>query len=100
MADEQSKPKAEELIIEAKNFFDSNKKEFGESIRRGNNVIYLDFMKLTEFSNTLSDQILSNPEDTLRLIELAVEERGLVNNVRIRLYDLPKSQEMKVRNIR
>ncbi|MFH1787454.1 MAG: minichromosome maintenance protein MCM [archaeon] len=100
MGDEEQKPKNEELIIEAKNFFDFNKKELGESIRRGNNVIYLDFMKLTEFSNILANEILSNPEETLRLIELAIEEKGLINNVRVRLHNISKSQEMKVRNIR
>jgi len=98
--DEEKKPKNEELIIEAKNFFDFHKKELGESIRKGNNIIYIDFMKLTEFSNKLSDEILSNPEEALRLVELAIEESGLVSNARVRLYGLPKTQEMKVRNIR
>ena len=95
-----AKPKTEDLLIEAKNFFDFYKKEFGESIRKGQNAIYLDFMKLTEFSNQLSNEILSNPEETLRLVELAIEESGLVKNVRIRLNNLPKGQEIKVRNIR
>ena len=94
------KPKTEDLLIEAKNFFDFYKKELGESIRKGQNVIYLDFMKLTEFSNPLSNEILSNPEETLRLVELAIEESGLVKNVRVRLSNLPKGQEIKVRNIR
>jgi len=90
----------EDLVIEAKNFFDFNKRELGESIRRGNNVIYLDFMKLSEFSNKLSNEIVSNPEETLRLIEVAIEESGLINDVRVRLYNLPEVQEMKIRNIR
>jgi replicative DNA helicase Mcm len=98
--DEEKKPKNEELIIEAKNFFDFHKKELGESIRKGNNIIYIDFMKLIEFSNKLSDEILSNPEEALRLVELAIEESGLVSNARVRLYGLPKTQEIKVRNIR
>jgi len=90
----------EDLVIEAKNFFDSHKKEVGESIRHGNNVIYLDFMNLSEFSSKLSDEIISNPEETLGLMELAIEESGLVNNVRVRLYNLPESHEMKIRDIR
>jgi len=49
-----NKSKNEELIIEAKNFFEFYKKEVGESIRKGKNVIYLDFTKLTEFSNKLA----------------------------------------------
>ena len=95
-----SKSKNEELLIEAKNFFEFHKKEIGESIRKGRNVIYLDFTKLTEFSNKLAEEILINPEETLGIVELAIEETGLVNNLRVRLVNLPKSQEIKVRNIR
>jgi len=96
----QKKPKTEDLLIEAKNFFESYKKEVGESIRKGNNVIYVDFTKLTEFSNTLSDEILVEPEQTLRIVEQAIEESGLISGVRVRLMHLPKSQQIKVRNIR
>jgi replicative DNA helicase Mcm len=92
--------KNEDLIIEAKNFFDFYKKEVGKSLRKGEKVIYIDFMQLTEFSNKLSDEVLSNPEEVLRLIELAIEESGLVKDVRVRLKNLPKTQELKVRNIR
>lgn len=92
--------KNEELLIEAKNFFDFYKKELGDSLRKGNNVIFLDFLKLTEFSNKLSDEILSNPEETLRLIEIGIEESGLVKNVRVRLNNLPESHSIKIRNIR
>jgi len=97
---DQGRSKKEELIIEAKNFFDFHKKELGQSLRKEESVIYLDFMQLTEFSQILSDAILSDPEETLRLVELAIEESGLVKNVRVRLYNLPESQQIKVRNIR
>lgn len=99
MAEEQ-KPKTEDLIIEAKKFFDFYKKDLGKSARGGSNVVNLDFMKLIEFSNKLSDEILSNPEETLRLIEMGIEESGLIKNVRVRLVNIPKAQEIKVRNIR
>ncbi len=94
------KVKNEDLIIEAKSFFEFNKKELGVSLRKDANVIYIDFMKLIEFSNVLSEEILINPEDTLRLMEIAIEESGLANNVRVRLFNLPQSQEIKVRTIR
>jgi len=96
--DERSKK--EEFLIEAKNFFEFHKKELGDSIRKGNNVVHLDFIKLTEFSNKLSDEILSDPEESLGLFELAIEELGLIKDARVRLVNLPKSQEIKIRNIR
>jgi len=94
------RPKSDELVLEAKNFFEFYKKEFGDSLRKGRSAIFLDFMKLTEFSNLLSDEVLSNPEETLSIIEQAIEESGLVSGVRVRLTNLFKSQEMKIRNIR
>jgi len=84
---EQKLPK-EDLILEAKNFFEYYKREVGDSLRKGSKVIYIDFMVLTEFSSKLSDEILANPEETLSLIELAIEESGLVKDVRIRLFFL------------
>ncbi|MCX6746973.1 MAG: minichromosome maintenance protein MCM [Candidatus Pacearchaeota archaeon] len=97
---EENRSKTEELIIEAKKFFDFYKRDMGRAIRKGNNVIILDFMKLTEFCEKLPEELLSNPEEALGIIELAIEESGLIKNVRVRLINLPKSQEMKVRNIR
>ena len=97
---EPKKSNRDELVIEAKNFFDFYKKELGESIRKGNNVIFLDFMKITEFSNKLSDEILATPEETLSLIEIAIEESGLINKPRVRLTNLPESQSLKIRDLR
>lgn len=97
---EENRSKTEELIIEAKKFFDFYKKDMGRAIRKGNNVVILDFMKLTEFCEKLPEELLSNPEEALGIIELAIEESGLIKNVRVRLINLPKSQEIKVRNIR
>ncbi|MBT4257687.1 minichromosome maintenance protein MCM [archaeon] len=90
----------ESLLIEAKNFFDSYKKEIGANLREASNVIFIDFEKISEFSTTLSDQILVEPEDSLRVLEQAIEESGLAEKVRVRLHNLPKSQEQKIRNIR
>ncbi len=96
----EEKSKTEDLIIEAKKFFDFYKKEVGRYIKRGTNVVILDFMKLIEFSNKLPDEILSNPEETLRIIEISIEESGLIKDARVRLVNIPKSQEIKIRNIR
>ncbi len=95
-----STSKNEELLIEAKNFFDFHKKALGASLRKENNVIFLDFIELTEFSNKLSDELLANPEETLQTIEQAIEQSGLIENARVRLSNLPKINEIKIRNMR
>ena len=97
---EEGKIKNEELIIEAKNFFDFYKKDLKDAISKREGIIFLDFIKLTEFSNLLAEQILAKPEETLVLMELAVEERWDIKKSRMRLKNFPKSQEIKIRNIR
>ena len=82
MAGDADKTGKEEIVLETKNFFDSYKKEIGDSLRKGNNVIYLDFAKLSEFSSTLSDALLSSPEEISGWMEHAIEESGLVSNAR------------------
>jgi len=98
--EENNSKRIDELLLEAKNFFNFNKKALGESIRKNTNVVFLDFLNLTEYSNVLSDEIITNPEDTLRILEQAVEELGLVKNVRIRLKNIPDTHQIKIRNIR
>jgi replicative DNA helicase Mcm len=90
----------EELLIEAKNFFNFHKSDLGDSIRKKTNAIYLDFSKLMEFSNKLSEEVVINPEETLSIFELAVEELGFVKNARVRLRNVPDSHQVKIRNIR
>ncbi|MEJ2267549.1 MAG: hypothetical protein P8X70_00540 [Nanoarchaeota archaeon] len=41
----EEKVKKEELMLEAKNFFEYYKKQLGDSLRKAGNVIYLDFMQ-------------------------------------------------------
>jgi len=92
--------KQEELMLEAKRFIESYKKNLKSSLRDENNVIYLDFMEIAEESPILSEELIKNPEESLRIMELAVEDTGLTSNVRVRLFNLPKSDEILVRNIR
>ncbi len=96
----QHNSKQEELILEAKRFIESYKKNLQSSLREENNVVYLDFMEIAEESPMLSEELIKNPEESLRIMEMAVEDTGLASNVRVRLFNLPKSDEILVRNIR
>src|SRR3989338_7695243 len=100
MDEKERVKKNEEILIESKNFFEMYKKEIGEYIRRGKNVIEVNFLHLTEFSNKISEDLLTNPEDILRLLEMAIEESGLVKNSRVRLVEIPETHLIKIRNIR
>ncbi len=94
------KKRHEEISIEAKKFFNAYKKEIGQSIREGNNVIEIQFPKLAEFSPTLSETLLESPEESISILELALEESGLVKSSRIRFSELPDTTAIKIRDIR
>ncbi len=92
--------KGEDLIVEARNFFNFHKKEIGKSIRAGKNVIYVDFEEIASFSHVLAEQLLASPEEIFQVLEVALEESGLISNPKIRISNLPEMQFIKVRNIR
>jgi replicative DNA helicase Mcm len=96
----ENKKKQEELLLEAKNFFDAHKKEIGESIRSGENVVNLEFSDLSEFTPLLSERVIEFPEETIAILETALEESGLVKNPRIRFSNLPDTTKANIRDIR
>ncbi len=96
----EKKRKQEELILEAKGFLNSYKKEIIESARKSENVVHILFPRLSEFSPELADNIIDNPEETIALIENALEESEFIKNPRVRLLDIPQGSHVKIRNIR
>ena len=92
--------KHDELILEAKNFFESYKKEIGQSIRAGEHVVHVSFTNLSEFSPLLSESLVEAPEETIEILENSLEESGLIKSPRIRLLELPKTASIPIREIR
>ncbi len=105
MAEEETNPvmperiNQDELLADAKSFFETNKKELGDSARTGG-VVKVDFFTMSEHSPELAEYLISRPEETIQLLEVALEEMELVRNAKVRLMTLSESQHVKVRNIR
>jgi replicative DNA helicase Mcm len=78
----------------------SYQKELHEKLNKGISFLVLDFFKLAEFNPNLADQLLEEPEETLKAAELALEQFDVEKGFRIRFSNLPKSQEIFIRNIR
>jgi len=108
MADEENEDEGagqqvigqEDLLIEAKGFFEGQKKEIGGSAKKGNKVIYIDFHALSEHSPALAENLIMKPEETIGLLEIALEDSGLITDARVRLRSIASDQELKIRNIR
>ncbi len=96
----EKKSSTEELITEARSFFDSYKKEMAPSIKAGKNVINVSFKELSMSSPLLSEKMINNPEDTLMILETALEESGLVSTPRVRIFEFEKVNDVLIRNLR
>src|SRR3990167_6864549 len=95
------KVKQEDLISEAKKFFDGYKRIIGKNMKPGDKTIFLNFSDLSEYSPLLSERVTEKPEETLAVLEIALGEMGLFGeNPRIRFIDIPKTSCLKIRNIR
>ncbi len=96
----EKRKKHDELMLEAKNFFETYKKEIGQSIRAGERVVHVSFVDLSEFSPMLSENLIESPEESVEILESSLEESGLIKSPRIRLLDLPKTANIAIREIR
>jgi len=97
----EKKVDQEELKQEARNFFDSYKKEVvGRAAREENKVIHVNFEEVNAFSPMITESLMNYPEETIMLMELAVDEAEIVKNARVRFMSLPDSHSEKIRNLR
>jgi len=91
---------SKELIETAKEFLESYKQEIGKLAKTGSKSIPLSFQNLTSFSHELSESMLNQSTDTIRLLELALEETGLITNGHIEIIELPSSRKIRIKDIR
>ncbi|MFH1972414.1 MAG: ATP-binding protein [archaeon] len=92
---------ASEQIEKFQDFIEQHyQKDLHERLNRGITYIVFDFFKLAEYDPRLADQLLEEPEETLKAAELALEQFEVKKGFRVRFSDLPKSQEIFIRNIR
>ena len=82
MADKKN---MEELIQEAKGFFETYKKEIGKSVREDKKVVFVDFEDLAEYSHEFAENLLNNPEEILQILETALDDIGLTKKARVDL---------------
>jgi len=92
---------ASEQIEKFQEFFDLNyKKEIHIQVSKGMGCLIVDFFKLAEFDPNLADQLLEEPEETVKAAEIAVEQFEVKGKFRIRFSNLPSSSQIFVRDTR
>ena len=77
-------------------------KDFHELIRKGTKSLLINFSELLQFDPELADNLLDDPEEVVKAAEIALTNFELPEKVlmRVRFYNLPESQKIKIRDIR
>jgi replicative DNA helicase Mcm len=72
------------------------------AISKGEKFLVVNFSDLSKYNLDLAQELIENPEDVLRACEISIEQFDFPNSkeFKIRFRNLPKSQEIAIRNIR
>ncbi len=91
-----------EQIEKFKEFFEkSYLTELNKISREQRKSFNVDFRELEIEEPELSEEILKQPEEVIKAAELSLDDLNIPDkNLRIRLFNLPKAAEIKIRNIR
>ncbi len=75
--------------------------ELLESSRKGIKFLVIDFQHLSQFDPEFAELLLDQPDESLRAIELAIEQFDLKEkHITVRVKNLPKTSAIMVRNVR
>ncbi len=96
----KDKVSQEELIIEAQNFFNTQKKDLSIYAKKGEQVIKVNFEELSEQSPDLAERVVFKPEETLKILEIALHETDLISNPKIHITNLSATQNIIIGNVR
>jgi len=92
---------ASEQIEKFLEFFERDyKDEIHNALSKGKKAITVDFSDLSRFDPELADQLLEEPEETIKASEMAVGQLFTEDSLRVRYKNFPPSQNILIRNIR
>jgi len=91
----------DEFLIDAKEFFEVNRKEIGKVAKMGEKIVSIDFENFSAHSPELAGNLIDRPEETVQLLEVALEElEWAPNDARVRFTSISGQQELFIRHIR
>jgi len=95
--------KKEEIVDRFSEFLRENYyKDLASAVAEKKKSLEVDFSLIDRFDPELVDEILKNPEDSLKFLEESVEQIDLPQKgkIYIRFFNLPETTEIRIRNIR
>ncbi len=90
-----------EQIEKFRDFLDENyRQNINEIILTGKKFLLIDFSDLLKYDSELADQLLDEPEETIKAFELSLENFEITNPIRVRFFNLPINQKIKIKDVR
>ena len=73
-----------------------------ENVRKGSRFLLIDFAELSKYDPDLATELLDAPEETTKAMEKSLEQFDVegISDFKIRFFNLPKSQQIMIRDIR
>lgn len=74
-----------------------------EAVQKGDEFVVIEFGKLSKFDPELAEDIILQPEETLKAAQSSIAEFDLPKDLRqfqVRIKNLPESSKMLIRNVR
>ncbi len=94
---------APEQIEKFQEFIEINYKVLlHDLIREGKKALIIDFSELAKFDHELAEQLLHDPEDTIKAGEISLDGFDISEDIhlRVRFTNLPISQKIRIKDIR
>ncbi|MCK5282303.1 MAG: minichromosome maintenance protein MCM [Nanoarchaeota archaeon] len=79
------------------------KEQLLNRIKNDEKFLLIDFSELIKFEPEIADDLLEQPDEVIKAAEIAIEQfdtLGDVRNFKARFFNLPKGQQIMIRNIR
>ncbi len=90
-----------EQVEKFRDFLEQNyQDQINEITLKGRNFLLIDFSNLLKYDHELADQLLDEPEETIKAFELTLDNFEINHLVRIRFHNLPLNQKVKIKDIR
>ena len=92
-----------EQIRRFQEFLESYETQVFNNASKGAMFVAINFAELAVFDPVLAEELLNEPEETIKAAEAAIQEMDLpenTKNFRVRFKNLPESQKIKIRDIR
>lgn len=86
-----------------KNFIENNcLTKLTDNLRKDKKFLVMNFNELSKFNLELAELVLEQPKETIKAIEIAIEQLDLENseNIQIQFIKLPQDQEIHINRLR